>query len=80
MNLVTYGLIEEAFILKLNVVKLYGVVAYKNIGSDNELIILDSIRNISTNKELVQCLIDKCNKYNLSIIHLEDVVNDMINL
>ena len=79
MNLVTYGLIEETFILKLNVVKLYGVVAYKNIGSDNE-IILDSIRNISTNKEVVQCLIDKCNKYNLSIIHLEDVVNDMINL
>lgn len=79
MNLVTYGLIEETLILKLNVVKLYGVVAYENIGSDNELIILDSIRNISTNKEVVQGLIDNCNKYNLSIIHLEDVINDMIN-
>ena len=38
-----------------------------------------SIKDITTNKEDLISLIEKCNRLKLSVIHINDVVRDFLN-
>ena len=79
MNLITYGLIKETYMIEDNEMKSYGIAVFENIKAENVVLILDSVRNISTDRAKVENLIKKCNELNLSVIHLQDVIDDMLN-
>ncbi len=36
------------------------------------------VKDISTDKQKVEVLIDKCNKNNVSPIHLDDIIDDFL--
>ncbi len=50
----------------------YGVNAFLN---DNLIL---SVYDISTDKEMIEDLIDKLNKNKLSVIHIHDVIEDIL--
>ena len=54
----------------------YGVEVLDN--KDGDLILLDEITDVSSDKDLVQQLVDDCNKYDLDPVHLRDVIADRL--
>lgn len=79
MNLITYGLIKETYKIEGDEMISYGIAVLENIKAENVVLILDSVRNISTNRAKVENLIKRCNELKLSVIHLQDVIDDMLN-
>ena len=78
MNMVTYGISEEFYILKNDRRVSYGIVIYANADEDGTVTIIDSIRDITSDKEKLARLVDECNRLELSPIHLRDVIEDFI--
>ncbi len=54
----------------------YGVEARKYINGKWDII--ERVSDISTNREAVEKLCEKCNTHRLSSIHLKDVAEDLI--
>ena len=54
--------------------KTYGIAA---ITQDGETI--TSIRDISCNREKVQAFVDICNSLGLSLLHIDDAVDDFLS-
>lgn len=79
MNLITYGLIKETYKIEGDEMISYGIAVLENIKAENVVLILNSVRNISTNRAKVENLIKQCNELKLSVIHLQDVIDDMMN-
>lgn len=78
MNTVTYGISEEIYILKNDRRVSYGIVIYANADEDGTATIIDSIRDITADKEKLAHLVDECNRLELSPIHLRDVIEDFV--
>lgn len=78
MNKITYGISEEIYILNNQKRISYGIVVYSNADQDGTATIVDSVRDVSSNKENITRLVNECNRLRLSPIHLRDVVEDFI--
>ena len=78
VNKVTYGISEESYVLNNDCRVSYGIVIYANADQDGTAMIIDSIRDISSDKEKIALLVDECNRHKLSPIHLRDVIDDFI--
>ena len=78
MNTITYGVSEEIYTLYDQKRISYGIVVYSNADQDGTATIVDSIRDVSSNKEKITRLVNECNRLGLSPIHLRDVVEDFI--
>ena len=55
----------------------YGI-AYVAEESDEDLLL--EISNITTNKDVADKIVKACNTYQLSPVHLWDVVDDFVNM
>lgn len=73
---ITYGIIEEIYILGDKRRTSYGIAAYSNLESDSTVTIVASVRDISCDKQKISNLVTLCNRLSLSPIHLGDVVVD----
>ena len=51
----------------------YGIAVYSAVGD-----MIAEVRDISTNGAAVSNLVDKCNKLELSLLHLYDVIDDFL--
>ena len=75
---VTYGIIEETYLLNQKSRTSYGIAAYDNTDILETTSIVDSVHDITTNKERLLKLIRDCNRLNLSMLHLREVVEDFL--
>ena len=54
----------------------YGIAAYADSDADGTASILSSVRDISSDRASVEELAGLCNRLELDVIHLADVVED----
>ncbi len=78
MSSVKYVLLEEKFSLGGNNFNAYGIIAVSDCIGQIETEVIETVHNISPVKEEVMLLIERCNRYRLSPIHLSDVVEDFL--
>lgn len=79
MSGITYALVEEKYESENNDNRIsYGIVACSNVGTDGTATIVASVLDITNDKRRICALIKCCNDLNLSLIHLNDVVEDFL--
>ena len=75
---VTYAIAEEKYALGEEKRTSYGIIVYANAAQDGTATIVASVRDITSDKKRLKKLVDDCNRLELSIIHLPDVVEDFL--
>ena len=75
---ITYGLAEEKYSIGNKTRTSYGIVAYADADNNDTVTIIASIHDITSDKSKLIKLIELCNSENLSLIHLEDIIEDYI--
>ena len=75
---VTYGILEETYLLDQQSRTSYGIAAYVDTDIAGITSIVDSVHDITSNKEALLKLIRDCNHLKLSVLHLRDVIEDFL--
>ena len=75
---ITYGIVEEMYTLGDESRISYGIVAYSNADEDKTATIVASIHDITNDKKRLAELVLLCNKLQLSVIHMNDIVEDFL--
>ena len=78
MNNITYAVSEERYTFGGESRTSYGIVAYSNADQDGSKTIVASVRDVTSNKTVLEKLVNDCNRLELSIIHLNDIVEDFL--
>lgn len=78
MSSIIYGVIEETYDIGGKKRVSYGAVVCENGGADGTAAVIERINDVSSNKESIEALVEKCNRLELSAIHFKDVVSDFI--
>ena len=75
---ITYGIIEEIYSIGYDRRITYGIAAYSSAEVDGTATVIASIHDINDDKEKLSELVNTCNRLELSVIHLYDVVEDFL--
>lgn len=75
---VTYGMTEERYFLGTDSRISYGIVAYADADEDGTATIVASVHDVTADKEALTKLASLCNRLGLSLIHLNDVLEDFL--
>ena len=75
---VTYGVIAETYSSESSTRKSYGIAAYSNSYKDGTATIVAAIHDITTDIRQLTELVSLCNSLELSLCHLNDVVEDFV--
>lgn len=78
MTDITYGILEEVFVIGNERRVSYGIAAYSHAESDGTATVIDSVNDVSTDRSFVSELVSFCNQLSLSTCHLANVINDFI--
>jgi hypothetical protein len=57
----------------------YGIAAYVDAATSDTKNVIACVRDVTTNKTEIEDLVQKCNAFGLSPIHLVDVIEDFLN-
>ena len=57
----------------------YGIAAYIDAATSNTKNVIVYVRDVTPNKTEIENLVQKCNAFGLSPIHLVDVIEDFLN-
>ena len=57
----------------------YGIAAYIDAATSNTKNVIAYVRDVTPNKTEIENLVQKCNAFGLSPIHLVDVIEDFLN-
>ena len=57
----------------------YGIAAYVDAATSNTKNVIAYVRDVTTSKIEIENLVQKCNAFGLSPIHLVDVIGDFLN-
>ena len=77
---VTYGLIEENYLLGTNARRSYGIAVYVYADEENNGAgaAIMSVHDVTADRNGIEKLISSCNRLELSPIHLSDVIEDFL--
>ncbi len=75
---VTYGIIEEVYSLGSDSRTAYGIAAYADVKTGGTAIVLQSIHDMTSDREKLQELVEICNCLNLSTVHLCEIAEDFL--
>lgn len=78
MNEITYGVAEECYVLHGQERISYGLAAYADAALDYTATLVASVSDITSEYEQLAMLAGLCNRLDLSLIHLNDVVEDFL--
>ena len=78
MPSITYGVIEEIYSLSCSSRRSYGIAVYSDSPGDGFATVLASVNDISSDREKLEELVQICNRTELSLIHLNDIINDFL--
>ena len=57
----------------------YGIAAYIDAATSNTKNVIAHVRDVTTSRPEIENLVQKCNAFGLSPIHLVDVIEDFLN-
>ena len=57
----------------------YGIAAYIDAATSNTKNVIAYVRDVTASKTEIENLVQKCNAFGLSPIHLVDVIEDFLN-
>lgn len=57
----------------------YGIAAYIDAATSNTKNVIAYVRDVTTSKTEIENLVQKCNAFGLSPMHLVDVIEDFLN-
>lgn len=78
MKNIKYGIVEETYHLNGEVRSAYGIVVYSNADIDGMSTIIESVRDITSDKDAIESFTQKLSLMELSPIHLKEVVEDFL--
>lgn len=78
MNNITYGLTEEHYSLHRRTRISYGIAVYADADIDGSTTIVARVCDITSDKIKLLNLVNKCNCMKLSLLHLDDVIEDFL--
>jgi len=78
MKNIKYGIVEETYRLNGEVRYAYGIVVYSNADIDGTSTIIESVRDITSDKDAIETFAQKLSLMELSPIHLKEVVEDFL--
>ena len=78
MNGIKYGVVEETYKLEGEVRTAYGIAAYSNADLDGTSTIVESVRDLTSDKNAIEEFAKKLSLLNLSPILLNEVVEDYL--
>ncbi len=78
MPSITYGVTEEVYSHSGSSRRSYGIAVYSDSSGDGIATILASVNDISSDREKLEELVEICNRSELSMIHLNDVIDDFL--
>lgn len=78
MKNIKYGIVEEIYHLNGEVRTSYGIVVYSNADIDGTSTIIGSVRDITSDKDVIETFAQKLSLMELSPIHLKEVVEDFL--
>lgn len=80
MTAFTYGVIETMFSVESEKRTTYGIAVYANSATDGSATVLISISDISADRALIEELVNRCNRLQLSPLHLKDIISDFFSV
>lgn len=75
---IVYRMIERTNTEKETLPTYYGIGAYLYDNEKRTYITLKEIHDITEDKNRLLNLVQKCNKYELSLVHIHDIVEDFL--
>lgn len=75
---ITYGLIKEEYRIGASTRVSYGIAAYANAEVSETATIVASVHDVTSNKQALEELVLLCNHLNLSLVHLNCVIDDFL--
>lgn len=75
---VTYGMTEEVYSLDTERRVSYGIAAYADVREDGTATIVASVHDLTADRQALSELVALCNRLNLSLLHLDDVIEDFL--
>jgi len=75
---ITYGITEETYSLGNTTRVSYGVAAYADADENGTAAIAASVHDVTADKQALTRLVSLCNRLELSLIHLNDVMEDFL--
>ena len=78
MSELYYGIVEEKYSLNGNTRIGYGVAAYAGKESEDIPTVIAAVNDVSCNREKLIGFIRNCNAMQLSLIHLNDAIEDFL--
>ena len=75
---VTYAVVEEKYTQPKGERISYGIAVYSGTEQESERVLIDSIHDITSDKEKIEKLVNDCNHLGLSTVHIYDVVEDFL--
>ena len=76
---VTYGVVEEKYSIGESTRISYGISAYSDCDGDGEATVIASVHDVTPSREKAQEIAEKCNRAELSALHLQDVIEDFLS-
>lgn len=73
---ITYGICKEVYFLGTKQRTSYGIVIYSNAAEDETATIIASRHDVTAKYEIMKRLVDECNDLKLSMLQLDDVLED----
>lgn len=75
---ITYEITEETYSLDTSTRTSYGITAYADGNENGTAAIIDTVHDITSDKQALTELVALCNRLKLSTIHLRDVIDDFL--
>lgn len=78
MRCVTFGVIEEIHCINGDMRRSYGIAAYADTALDGTATIVASVHDVACDRQRLAAFVSQCNLLGLSLMHLNDVVEDFL--
>ena len=75
---ITYSIAEERYAIGNNVRTSYGVVVYADAEPDGTATVIASFRDLFGDREILERFVEKCNRDDLSLIHIGEAIADLL--
>lgn len=75
---VIYGVTEEFYCCGVSFRTSYGIAAYADANEDGTTTAVAAVHDITADKQTLSELVSQCNRLELSLIHLDDVIEDFL--
>ena len=77
---VTYEIVKEIYRFGQSTRTSYGIVAYSCGDKEDTASIIASVHDITSDKNSLKELVSLCNRFQLSTIHLNEIVEDFFSV